>query len=100
MSTRRDRASGLRGLDRSARRVGHFLLGSQDAAPFFVLGDGHSAFHADTDPLNRAGLTEKQLLQDAHHRLRVSRTGGACAPGPTMSICCETEKPARRFATN
>jgi hypothetical protein len=62
----------------------HFPLRSQDAAPVFMLGDGHAALHADTDPLGRLAIPGKQLLEDRHERSL-----------PTLP---ETDFAARRFA--
>jgi hypothetical protein len=39
------------------------LLGSQDAAPFLVLGDGHPAFDANPNTNPRLGLSGEELLQ-------------------------------------
>ena len=44
----------------------HLALGSENAAPFLVLGDRHAAFDADSDPLARLAIAGKQLLQDGH----------------------------------
>jgi hypothetical protein len=42
----------------------HFPLGPEDAAPILMLGDGHSAFNADSDALPGLGIAGKQLFQE------------------------------------
>jgi hypothetical protein len=41
-------------------------LGAKDAAPIFVLSDGHPAFHTDTHALLGLGLPRKKLFQKRH----------------------------------
>src|SRR5262249_42029198 len=49
------------------------LLGSQDAAPFLVLGDRHAAFDTDSHPLTGLILLREQLLPESHRRRPSSR---------------------------
>jgi hypothetical protein len=48
------------------RLLGHFTLAAEDTAPFLVVGDGHTAFHAYTDALFGFGFPEEQFLQERH----------------------------------
>jgi hypothetical protein len=80
--TGRNSRSGALGI--TLRACVHLALGSQDTAPIFMLGDGHAALHADTDPLRRLAISGKQLLEDRHERSL-----------PTLP---QTDFPAGRFA--
>ena len=55
--------SGLFGGGGRTARV-HFALGPEDTAPVLVLGDGHSAFDADSHALPWLGVAGKQLFQE------------------------------------
>ena len=53
----------------------HLLLRSENAAPVFVLGDGHAALYTDTNPLTRLRLSGKQLRQKGHQGSPLSFDG-------------------------
>src|SRR4051812_1762012 len=77
----------------------HLALRAQDAAPFLVLGHGHSAFDADAHALSWLGLPREQLAENRHVASGWGRTGGDRAPGPTdRHSDHETEKPLSGFA--
>src|SRR5688572_5098192 len=58
--------TGLFGLGQRSGLPIHFLLRPEDAAPVFVLGHGHAAFDADTDPLARLAFAGEQFREQGH----------------------------------
>jgi hypothetical protein len=67
--------------------AGHFLLPAKDAAPVFMVSDGHSALDAHANALFWLSFLGKQFRQKRHFCHRRREVQGY-----------ETEKPPVRFA--